>query len=516
MVFAKALVTSLLFFALSPTAAAGKCYLAYSLEGARQQFLLTGSIEATTRQLGGITRVLGLIRDETTGDVILVGSADRTAAPLSLDDFVVALRARFGFGAWPVVSIDPVKRDGIWVGQHVRYEGGIRGTDFGHTLYEADLALKKISIGFLDSGVRGFENYWDLSLSERHPGRLQVSARFWFYPSHPRVYVSANVALINDLRVEVFTEVMSATRNGRDEDELSRYVNIPGEEFAKQVNVNFEEVARHHEPISRLKGLNELVALTRALEEMETIPWLSFWLNSYPLRSDETIDSLDVIERTHETGFHMMGGVELTALTMKVVGSAADAIAVDARHGETLVKAVITAREEQQEKAEPLVIWDVCTENDAVYTTDDPRFDEATTLSLFPHAEFLRRHKHYRDAIELYTEIIDAVPERVIVEAYVGRSLAYACIDEYGKANADIDTALRSESENPIVHYVKGLLYLDNERYDDALLEFDAALELNPMFCPAFSGRVAVFEKEDKIRKAMKEKSQFIGCESDR
>ena len=50
--------------------------------------------------------------------------------------------------------------------------------------------------------------------------------------------------------------------------------------FATSVSENFSSIAREHHAIARLPGLLELVALSRAFEELETIPQLGFWLHN--------------------------------------------------------------------------------------------------------------------------------------------------------------------------------------------------------------------------------------------
>jgi hypothetical protein len=72
--------------------------------------------------LGCINKAVGLMIDRARPDIILVGHHDPNRPPLTLDDFVVALRARFIHGAWPLVSIDPTeetKQTGL---QRVRME----------------------------------------------------------------------------------------------------------------------------------------------------------------------------------------------------------------------------------------------------------------------------------------------------------------------------------------------------------------------------------------------------------
>ena len=56
---------------------------------------------------------------------------------------MVALRARFIHGKWPLVSIDPTEETKKTDMQIVRFEGGIEETQFGQDLFDADYRLKE-------------------------------------------------------------------------------------------------------------------------------------------------------------------------------------------------------------------------------------------------------------------------------------------------------------------------------------------------------------------------------------
>jgi hypothetical protein len=132
-------------------------YVAYSLNTAKET--LRANLKADWREtqselydLGGMTRVRGLVIDRTNNDVIVIGLRDKSRPALTLDDLSVALRARLVKGEWPLVSIDFTEQTKTTKMQKVRYEGGIEGTGFGSDMFDADLRLKKIYQGTLASG----------------------------------------------------------------------------------------------------------------------------------------------------------------------------------------------------------------------------------------------------------------------------------------------------------------------------------------------------------------------------
>ena len=118
--------------------------------------------------LGGITRIVGMVFDRDTGDVILIGKVRSDMPPASLDDLVVALRSRLGKGQYPKVSIDMVEDTAKTGMQKVRFEGGIEETQFGGDFLDSDVVLKLYSLDLLQR-VHGVEPY--LKLYEADVGR---------------------------------------------------------------------------------------------------------------------------------------------------------------------------------------------------------------------------------------------------------------------------------------------------------------------------------------------------------
>jgi hypothetical protein len=173
-------------------------------------------------QLGGITKPWAIIIDKDRGDWIIVGERDVNSSILTLDDLVVALRARFLHAdADPGVTIDPQSSDpSIKLGdprlfkfatsQKVRFFGGIQKTHFGQVCYEADWLMKRVALGIERLGINNLRTYWDLLQKEQsisHSSAFTTS-RFWFYPIVNRVDVLGDVVLLEKFRMGVFTEIL--------------------------------------------------------------------------------------------------------------------------------------------------------------------------------------------------------------------------------------------------------------------------------------------------------------------
>lgn len=196
-------------------------YVAFSLKVAQEGIVSTLRGEDYCKlypevfTFGGITAVRDLVYDRQTGDIILVGERILERAVLTLDDFVVALRARFILAKWPLGIIDPIEETEI---QIVRLEGGIEDTQFGEDLFDANYRLKRMGIGLLSSGVPGLQTYWDLGMGRAKEGTdrsYKISSRFCFYPVLPSVLVREDVVAIKGFKVGVFKEVLSAEIEGR-------------------------------------------------------------------------------------------------------------------------------------------------------------------------------------------------------------------------------------------------------------------------------------------------------------
>src|SRR5689334_14332269 len=83
-------------------------YVAFSLKNAEARIIsAAGRVDPDLMNLGGITRIEGLVVDREREDIIIVGekNSGTDGALLTLDDFAVILRARIILNQWPLVSI---------------------------------------------------------------------------------------------------------------------------------------------------------------------------------------------------------------------------------------------------------------------------------------------------------------------------------------------------------------------------------------------------------------------------
>ena len=268
-------------------------YLAFSLSQASRQ-AEQGDRDVQVRQLGGITRVIGVVYDEKQRDMVLVGAVVKGLPEIFLDDLVAALRSRIVGDIWPQVSIDYSASLAKARKLSVRFEGGpAKDSSFALGFFNADLALKGYSLGLLRA-VEGVKSYrqrridaaaGDVHHSENLPKSrclLPTEApretsklasrpvqsednyqyKFWFTPEVPFDFdKGAGVFCINSLKIIVEKELvrLSGTRNvPAPSSGASVTVESASKEFAKEFgarsHTSWEELPGHRKAEGALRS----------------------------------------------------------------------------------------------------------------------------------------------------------------------------------------------------------------------------------------------------------------------
>lgn len=480
-------------------------YIAFSLKVAQQMILSTPQgkdyrkLHPEVFTLGGITAMNGLVYDRKTGDVILVGQRDPDRAILTLDDFVVALRARFIHGKWPLVSIDPTPETEKTQMQVVRFEGGIEDTQFGQDLFDADYCLKQIGMGLLPPGVPGLKSGWDLGMErakQQTSKNYQIMSRFWFYPMLPNVSVREDVVAIKGLKVGVFTEVMSAEIDGKKPENPKTFQDTAGDEFARQVTDKFEALSNTHPSFSRVHGLDELVALVNAIENMEERPDLDWWLMKYEVKKAETQRKVEVLRRHEEyripvSGgyydghYEVSGGVQLMAIALRF--KAGDVTA--------LKEAALKTRP----KSEALT-WGFIV-GDWIVPTSGETFKVDDIAVLFSHAVFLQNNDRLDESINFYEKIINLKPDWDW--PYTNRGVALYKKGMLEEAIRDFDRALEKNPNSTLSSYNKGLVLVDIGKVDIAIKLFENILDKQPLDSAAWNAKGFALTKLEKYKDAL-------------
>ena len=497
------LVASLwLVFGATTSAALGqetKTVVAYSMRAAR-----TNVQEAERRggdfrrdrpdvfRLGGITNPWAVVVDPVEGDWILVGEHDPKAAVLTLDDWVVALRARFAHvEADPGVTIDrrPSERC-LRAGrqaacldasrQDVRFFGGVENTRFGHVCLEADRLLKRIGLGLEPVPVKELKTYYQLALAElRKAGRQrrEVASRFWFYPAVNRVNVLEDVVLLEKFQMRIFTEVLQVAVDGKPVADAHGLTDAPSEAFSRSFNEQYDAVAAARPILGTLRGLTRLAALAKGLAQSDLgIP--APYLQEFSVPPLETPREHEVLSvQSPKPGIQLSGGVTIAALVSRVTGADASGfkrLVLAARPSETALswKVDVAVR-----AGRPESIKLPATAGDAT--------DIAT---LFSQALFSQQKKDYEVAIETYGKML-VLARDGIVSAYLHRGQAYSKQGRYDLAIADYDREISLNPRLAPAYTSRGAAWGMRGDQDRAIADHDTAIALNPGFAVAYNNR---------------------------
>ncbi|MCX6844394.1 MAG: tetratricopeptide repeat protein [candidate division WOR-3 bacterium] len=484
------------FLCLASAAFASQ-YTAFSLRVAQQRIEKAGAnwrqSEPEVLDLGGINKVEGFVYDTAAKDLILVGDHESDRAILTLDDLVVALRARFRYGEWPLVSIDPTPETKTTQMQHVRFEGGVENTAFGQAMYDADYRLKQMGMGLVEPGVVGLKTYWDRSVEEAQSGigsgQKEVNSRFWFYPSNPHVVVRDGVCVVRGLKVGVFTEVLSAKIGGKAVEDVKAFKLENADAFASDVSQRFDDLCTVQPSYNRLRGLQELVAVSKALEELDEGPDLDWWLKAYPLVSAETPKETRVLTRKYD-GAHgwleVSGGVHLTALAMRL----------NAGDTKALREAVLAVRPTLENLS-----WQFVAAQWLIPLVSGQVGPEDITL-LCQQSMFLEEQGRFPDALALYDRILETDSGNAVV--WCGKSVTLIRLGRSDEALTCSNRALEIDPQAVEARNNKGIALAMLRRYDEAIKCYDEALEARPRYAAALSNKGNALADQGQYDEAVK------------
>ncbi len=478
-----------------------KTFIAYSMRVAQERVKSAISQGEDFRKtqpdlyyLGGITKPWAVIIDQKGGDWILVGEKDPKLSLLTLDDWVVALRARFiHTGKDPDVSIDPRpcdacvqagKREGCrhYKQQDVRFFGGIENTHFGQVCFEADWLMKKIGMGLERLPVEKLKIYYDLSkeqLGNSGAAFTSVSSRFWFYPIVNRVNVFADeengdVVLLEKFQMGVFTEVMYAEVGGNPVADLDKFNFRPSEEFSRSFSENSDAIAQAREVIDSLRGMTRVAGLAKGLVGVGKKPKAEFYLSTaYPVEKLPSLEPQEVLMvGGKNVGFEIQGGVQLMALAMRLQG------------GDVTAWRDLVLRSRSSPDA---ITWGFEMEirDGQLKRVKIPAYmaDPSQIASLFSQARFLYNKKRYDAAIEGFLKVLDLSPNLAVAYYYRGYSYTQGVICRLKNRPIHLPQEHPNHEEFVNKFFVR---HSDSDQdiheYSQAISDYTKALNINPNF----------------------------------
>src|SRR5882724_1703547 len=470
-----------------PTRVAGdskvKQIIAFSMREAQQVGKISseGSDLSTTHPevffLGGITWPWAVVLDSETHDLILVGERDPEHSILTLDDWIVAIRARFLFPeADPGVTLMPTVEDCDRVHilecllrpHHVEFFAGIDGTEFGATCLAADVLLKRISLGLepIPEALK-LESFSSLMAQDETNRYSLIGNRFWIYPLISEVNVVDNVAVLERFHLGVLTEVMYANDSKGEAIDLP-YANdyLPASRFAKDMSDAFPSLAKKWRELDRVQGLGRLAGLAKALRVMSVVPDIQTILSTFRPKGVQINGEVNIQRIQVTPGREIFGGVELDALVNRI--QKGDLAA--------LRELVLTSRPRKS-----AVSWEFTAVVEdgrlAAVRYASAGIDTAKMAPLLRQARFLSARGYYKPAIHHFDDIIKEFPDHE--EALTSRAIALSKSDQKAAALRDADHAVSIKGSDE-AYVLRAVLRALDGSDSAALKDLDNAIRVNP------------------------------------
>ena len=320
----------LVIFAVLPNISSGRQFVAYSLKEAKARLKVEGHATAELKELGGITRLAGLVYDENGKDIIIVGERGEDAKRITLDDFVVALKAILAHNEYPYVSIDRTEDTDKTDKLKVNFKGGIENTQFGQDMLAADIAMKKLSLGLLPSEPWGVKSYFEMSLDKlrKSPKEVEdrICSRFWYYPKSISLVIRDGTGIIREALLGVETRVDQVIINGKPVSTLKEVRDEIGDLFTSSVMSNLKELKVAYPEIERLWTLLNLTALAKGIQELKQKKNVEYWLQEYKGTRTDTPKYYDMIRKKEQVmgsdnrlrELLISGGIELNPFVLRI------------------------------------------------------------------------------------------------------------------------------------------------------------------------------------------------------
>jgi tetratricopeptide (TPR) repeat protein len=126
----------------------------------------------------------------------------------------------------------------------------------------------------------------------------------------------------------------------------------------------------------------------------------------------------------------------------------------------------------------------------------------------FSRAENFYRAGSYRDAVAVYSSLIDAHPE--VQAAYLRRGDCYCSLHDYDLALADFATAIQLLPKDARAHLARSWAHLGKGAAESAMSDAAEALRLDPTLAEAHLIRTEVFARKGQPDQARAERSEAL------
>ncbi|MCF8317686.1 MAG: hypothetical protein K9I02_02990 [Haliscomenobacter sp.] len=284
----------------------------FSLNAAKQN-ITSGFRISLIDSVGFISKVWAVVYDEEKHDLILIGERKENLPSIFFDDVILSLKnvEKISSDDNPGVSIEPVDKEKYNDYQDVIYYGGIENTHTGWIYFQADLLLKRLSLGYEFAGIDGLPSEWDLILDNQKSGRLLVPwgenlSRSYFYPYKVRIVKNTNCAALLSLKIEVLTDNESLIEfdpgslnfnYANIEEILDKYPESVSNIYVKMFTENYNEIANRHSVLHELENIMSTSSLFSTLLKTIKYPELDYWTKEYYISKFHTPEKIMTVNR---------------------------------------------------------------------------------------------------------------------------------------------------------------------------------------------------------------------------
>jgi tetratricopeptide (TPR) repeat protein len=94
------------------------------------------------------------------------------------------------------------------------------------------------------------------------------------------------------------------------------------------------------------------------------------------------------------------------------------------------------------------------------------------------------------------------------VQAYIDKGITNSQKGNYDQAIKDFNQALQLKPTDPALLTYRGVVYYAKGNYDQAMKDFNQALEIDPKFGRAYYQRGMIYENQEKYAQAVAEMKQ--------
>ncbi|QQR65359.1 hypothetical protein IPH92_02135 [Candidatus Kaiserbacteria bacterium] len=229
------------------------------------------ALDRAAEFLADMDDITGAYYDEESNRIVFIGTTTSTLPEFNKDDLAVAIRAVIFNNALPAVSIEMRGIDpdpDIDPVQDVVYTGEIENTNFGKVLFDADMMLKRFTLGYdenenpISTSVTGYKSVFEryIELDPLYPDKDAYS-RYWISPQEIvlKEATSSDTFIFDEVVMQVQTESIIG-------DPDQAWVEA-SEEFVTHHTEHFDEFAEEVPFYAKTKQLAKIVGVVKWIKD---------------------------------------------------------------------------------------------------------------------------------------------------------------------------------------------------------------------------------------------------------